>query len=202
MTWLDEQGRACPNGQGKPDFRVVTAQRIAQCVREKRCWICGETLGAYKSFVIGPMCAVNRISAEPPQHLECADFAARACPFLVNPTQHRREKGLPEGHRDAAGVMIRRNPGVALIYTTRSFNVFRADDRGVLFELGDPHSVRWYCEGRTATRAEVMASIDGGLPILLAEAEAEGPYAVACLNEMMARAITLVPPRNASDACA
>ena len=67
----------------------------------------------------------------------------------------------------------------------------------MLFELGDPHSVRWYCEGRTATRAEVMASIDGGLPILLAEAEKDGPYAVSTLNEMMARAITLVPGGSA-----
>ena len=29
-----------------------------------------------RAFVIGPMCAVNRVSAEPPSHLDCAVFSA------------------------------------------------------------------------------------------------------------------------------
>ena len=33
-----------------------------QSVKEKRCWICGDKRGKYGAFVIGPMCAINRIS--------------------------------------------------------------------------------------------------------------------------------------------
>jgi hypothetical protein len=34
------------------------------------------------SFVVGPMCGINRNSAEPPSHKECAQWSARNCPFL------------------------------------------------------------------------------------------------------------------------
>jgi hypothetical protein len=32
--------------------------------------------------------------------------------------------------------------------------------------MGEPESMEWYCEGRYATRDEIFASIDAGLPIL------------------------------------
>ncbi len=39
--------------------------------------------------------------------------------------------------------------------------------------MGEPESVEWYAEGRAATRAEVMASIESGLPNLEALARQE-----------------------------
>src|SRR5437764_29347 len=75
VAWID----------GKPDFRVVDQRKMAIAVSEKRCWVCGDFLGRYMAFVIGPMCAVNRVSSEPPSHRECAEFSVRACPFLTKP---------------------------------------------------------------------------------------------------------------------
>jgi hypothetical protein len=204
VSWLDESGRCVPRGQGTPDFRVVEADAVSDAIRFSLCWICGERMGAFKSFVIGPMCAVNRVSSEPPAHLECADFAARACPFLVKPHMNRRTAGLPSDVVAAAGCGLKRNPGVALVWTTKrvKVHVVRADrargvGAGVLHRVGDPEHVRWYCEARPATRGEVLASIESGLPSLreLALQEAGG---VEALDRMLVSAMRLVPREEAA----
>lgn len=150
---------------GRPDFRIMDPRKWMDCVQFGRCWICGETLGGIKAFTIGPMCAINRISAEPPSHRECAEFAAKACPFLILPKAQRREANMPE-LAEPPGSMLRRNPGVALVWVTRKFRRVTDGKGGLLFEVGDPLEALWFAEGRVATRAEVLASIESGLPSL------------------------------------
>lgn len=181
VAWID----------GLPDFRVVGPGKIVDAVRFGQCWLCGEPLGANKAFVLGPMCSVNRVSPEPPSHRDCAIYAATACPFLTTPNMVRRENRMPEGCVGPAGTMIRRNPGVTLVWVTRSFTRIRVDG-GVLFGVGEPEELRWYAEGRQATQVEVLASIESGLPILRAEAEMEGPGAVRELELMHADALRLL----------
>lgn len=159
--------------EGQPEFRAMDHEKLIRAVRENLCWVCGQHRGRWMTFVIGPMCLVNRISSEPPSHLECARYSARVCPFLSRPKMVRRdasdlfeEGSCPADH--AAGKMIERNPGVTLLYTTRSFEPFRPSlgNAGYLFALGDPTGVEWYREGRLATRAEVEESVRTGLPAL------------------------------------
>src|SRR5205085_2956452 len=133
------------------------------------CWLCGQRLGTYLAFVIGPMCAINRISSEPPSHRDCAEFAAVACPFLARPQAQRRTANLDPNVEPAAGMPIKRNPGVALVWVTREYKIVSAPKAqggsGWLWQVGRPTAVRWYAEGRTATRDEVMASITSGMPV-------------------------------------
>lgn len=152
---------------GEPEFRAMDPRKFARCYRERLCWVCGEPLGAFLAFVIGPMCAVNRITSELPNHRECADWAARACPFLSMPKARYRD-GKPEGFKEPAGVCLDRNPGVAMIWITRSYSLFRAShgNSGYLVNLGEPEDIIAFCEGRKATREEIMYSIDTGIPIL------------------------------------
>lgn len=163
---------------GVPDFRVIGPDKIPLAHNRRLCWLCGQRLGSYLTFVVGPMCAVNRISSEPPSHTECAEFAAVACPFLSRPHMVRREGRMPDGVDPPAGVGLKRNPGVTLLWTTRSYTVRRVAaheaNPGVLFEMGDPLKVQCFAEGRTATRAEIRASIESGLPLLTAGAPPMG----------------------------
>lgn len=192
VAWLDENGDATVPGEGTADFRVIRPGGVAFAHNNQRCWICGEQLGSFKTFTIGPMCAVNRTSAEPPSHLECADWSGRACPFLSRPHARRREDNLPDKGVEAPGIALKRNPGVALVWTTRGYKPVPDGQGGVLFQIGDPTDVRWYAEGRSATREEVMASINSGLPSLreLAEQERGG---IAALERQTAEALELVP---------
>jgi len=183
---------------GVPDFRVIRPGGIQIALRQKICWVCGLPFQRQedRAFVIGPMCAVNRVSAEPPSHEDCAVYSATHCPFLTVPNMTRRERHKPEGVRCPAGVMIRRNPGVALVWVTgyKSWSVFDDGDGGTLFHIGEPRKALWFAHGREAARAEVLASIDSGMPILREMAEAEGPDAVADLAVMRERALRHVPP--------
>jgi len=170
---------------GVPDFRIIDPNHMAKCIKRNACWICGDPMGTHKAFVIGPMCCINRISAEPPSHRDCAIFAATNCPFLTTPTARRNERGLPE-NKFVAGTMIERNPGVTALWMTRSYQLMHAT-RGVLFIIGEPDSVEFYARGRTATRAEIEESVTSGYPLLIEEAKRDGWAAIDELARMRRR---------------
>lgn len=165
-----------PFVEGKPEFRAMDAQKFATALRGNLCWVCGTKMGTTKAFVAGPMCGINRTSAELPCHLACAIWSAKNCPFLTNPRQVRREDDVltvQNMREKAAGLAIARNPGVVMIWITRSFEVFNDGHGKPLIHMGEPDSVLWFACGREATRAEVQESIDTGLPILEAAARTE-----------------------------
>lgn len=171
---VDERGYPVPWfvawQDGKPEFRAMDGEKWIRAVRQKLCWVCGQALGVYKTFVAGPMCGINRTSAEPPCHLECAQWSSRNCPFLSNPQQSRRDL---EGTSlvDAPGFALQWNPGVTLLWTTKTYSVFDDGHGKPLITFGEPESVEWVAEGRPATREEILYSIETGLPALMALAQ-------------------------------
>jgi hypothetical protein len=176
---------------GKWDFRVIGPNKIADAYNKKLCWLCGQRLGQYLAFVIGPMCSINRVSSEPPSHRDCAEYAVKACPFLSQPNMRRNEKGMPEGGT-MAGVGIMHNPGATLIWITKSFRPFKAGD-GILFEIGPPLETLWFTEGRTASRDEIDAAFEKGLPKLRHEADRDGPAGNIELEKRYKEALKLLP---------
>jgi hypothetical protein len=177
-----------------PEFRAADGRKFTRAVRERRCWVCGEPLGRWLAFILGPMCVITRTTAEPPMHRECAEWSALNCPFLVEPRAVRREQDLPTQLEKPGGFPILRNPGVAAIWITRSFEVFNAGGGKPLLTVGDAESVTWWRETRPATRDEVDASIAGGMPALLVAAKVDGPFAVEELGKQAKRAERWYPP--------
>jgi|KBSMisStandDraft_5_1062788.scaffolds.fasta_scaffold00035_24 hypothetical protein len=187
---------------GSRDFRIMDGHKWVRAVRDRLCWLCGERMGAFMTFVAGPMCGINRTSAEPPSHHDCAEYAALACPFLTLPKAVRREAGLPEEvkHHKAkvtenhviGGTAITRNPGVTLLWTTQSYQVHKVDN-GRIIEMGAPCNVEWFAEGKPATRAQVEESIRTGMPYLQEMADKEGPAAQAMLLRYVDRFMPLLP---------
>lgn len=176
VAWVD----------GAPEFRAMDPSKWLLAVRDRRCWVCGGALGVYLTFVIGPMCGVNRTTSEPACHLDCAQWSARNCPFLSRPHAVRREDSATEPLKvERAGVPIDRNPGVTLLWTTRQFYMFNDGKNKPLIRLGDPTGTQFYANGRLATRAEVEASVESGLPLLL-DAAAQQRGAEAELLKMKA----------------
>lgn len=192
VAWFDASGAPARRGEGIPDFRMVHPGTIAKCVTAQLCWVCGQPLGSFKAFVIGPMCALSRTCSEPPSHVDCADFSARACPFLVHPGEKRRDNRMPEVWHKPPGEMIRCHPRIALVWTTKRYEL-RSATGGVVFDMGMPEHVRWYTEGRPATRAEVVASIESGLPALLETAKPRGQAGADDIQRRYEACMPLLP---------
>jgi len=198
VTWWKDGKRATELTEGAaPDFRVVDTERWVNCVRFRWCWLCGKPLGRHLAFLIGPMCAVNHTTSEPPAHKVCAEYAARVCPFMVRPRMRRNETPLPgqdsfnpdgKGYQRAGGLEILHNPEACCIVVSRDYKVFRphAGKAGRLINIGPFDSVDWYCEGRRATRAEVDQALAKGLPLLRQVAEEEGGGAVEAFGQYVA----------------
>lgn len=179
VAWVDESGAPLRRGEGEPDFRVIAPDALDRSYFGSLCWICGEPRGRYAAFVAGPMCAVNRTSAEPPSHPECAGWSACACPFMARPHARRRDSGLPNGTIEPAGIALLRNPGVALVWASRDWRRWTPPSGGYLYDMGTPAEVAWFAEGRPATRAEIAYSIETGEPVLRELAERQGEDALA-----------------------
>lgn len=183
---------------GERDFRVVSAVKMAHAVRNDLCWVCGEKLGKFKAFVIGPMCGINRTISDPPSHRDCAIFSAKNCPFLSRPLAKRRADGLPEDARDAAGFGLKRNPGAVGVWITKNYRPFRPQGgkSGILFNIGEPEEVLWFANGRQATREEVQHSVDTGLPLLWELAELDGEEGKRFLQRSIDRFGALLPAKS------
>lgn len=178
--------------KGEPEFRAVDPSRAREAHVRGLCWVCGLKLGTIKAFVIGPMCAVNRLSSEPPSHVVCARFAVKACPFLSRPLAKRADTSDMLGAQPPPGIMIERNPGVTLIWHTQTYRAEKVQG-GLLFRIGAPVNTEWVCQSREATRVEIIESIESGLPFLRQVAEQDGPEALQALRACIERAVKLVP---------
>lgn len=181
VAWID----------GEPDFRIMREEAIGDAWKNDKCWVCGQRMGRFRAFAIGPMCVVNRVSAEPPSHLDCATFSIQACPFLTRPHMRRRTAGRPEEAKKPAGHMIERNPGAMALWVTTKPRIKIEEG---LFRF-DPafEDLTWWARGREASRDEVMESITSGLPLLREAAEGGRPGDVRKLERELERAMTLVP---------
>lgn len=208
---VDERGFLVPwfvaIVDGKPDHRVVDTDKMAPAIKHRLCWLCGEPLGRFGTFIIGPMCLVSLNVSEPPSHQDCARFAVQACPFLTQPKAERRE-GLPDQVKPPAGFGFSRNPGVTVLCATRTWQPFRAPrvgggKQGLLWRIDEPLiGVEWWARGREATRAEAQESLESGFPKLLQVAELQdqhepGAGAVAFFHQRLAQARALLPAEAA-----
>ncbi len=177
---------------GKYDFRCITPAWRIDCYNKSWCWLCGEPLGRHRWFVIGPMCVVNRVTSEPPSHWDCADFATRACPFMLSPMAKRNERDLPED-RHIPGQHVDRNPGTFAMVKSSKYKPFKTGDGSFLFRIVNMDEVLWRREGREATREEAIEAMESGLPLLYAEAVKDGRNAVAALRSDVKQAQKYLP---------
>lgn len=191
VPWFVEQ-----LADGSYDFRVASEYKRVVAVRHGLCWLCGQPLGKYRAFVLGPMCAINRTTSEPPCHRDCAAWAVQVCPFLSRPHARRRTDNVPDGVEQPGGLHLDRNPGVMLVWITTRFGTFKVKSSdapgavdGWLLTIGDPSTVLAYAEGRPATRDELWTSIATGLPSLVDVAVLEGGAALDALRHQVAIAL-------------
>lgn len=140
----------CPPGLGHPDFTIRDRTILDRCMQLNHCWICGDPLGRYHSYLIDAMAAVDGVSSDPPAHHGCATWSARACPHIA-------------GRRPDGAVILDTRP-IYVVITSRDDQPQQVRAGGWMWLTGHPERAEWYTAGRPATRNEVMTDIDAQLP--------------------------------------
>ena len=159
---------------GTPYFPVIDREKLKTAWAEELCWVCGEKLGSYRGWVMGPMSVIEGATPEPPSHHECAAFSACHCPHLSTPAAKYNETADPmPGHAPQVNISRIRS-GVVAIWITKGRGAAPfAAGSGTLFKLNPPSRIEWYARGRPANRAEVQDAIALVSPVLRDAAEAE-----------------------------
>ena len=75
-----------------------------ECLRHRRCGLCGVSMGRHVFFVGGPLCVENGIFLDPPMHRECAQFSLRICAHLNRTKGRYNEAPLPSETGTTFGV--------------------------------------------------------------------------------------------------
>jgi hypothetical protein len=76
------------------------------------------------------------------------------------------------------------------VWITESYRPYRAGNT-FLIRIGDPVEVLWYAEGKPATRAQIMESMERRLPLLRKIAIEDGQE--ADLDAAVERAMAYLP---------
>lgn len=180
----------------KPVFPAFDPVRFKRCVERQFCWVCGQPLGRMMAFTIGPMCVINRVTAEPPSHTECAHYSVQVCPFLTTPQMRRvpAHKIHDGGVTPPGGVMVPDNPGGAVVWVCRTYRLEHTDT-GPIIRIGDPlGGVEWWFKGQRATSAEAAALFDDAARRLRRLAlQLDGPAALPALERQIRFAEGLLP---------
>jgi len=135
------------------DFRVLNLNHHVRCARERRCGICGQRIDGPRLFFLGgPMCVKARIFGDAMVHEECAHYARRVCPFLIN--ARRQYSTLPPDDTYQDPNVIRTKPDRLVLYVTSEYRLMPPDNLGKPVFLVKPASeCLWFTnEGRYVCR--------------------------------------------------
>lgn len=175
---------------GVRDIRFACQGKHFRALREDLCWTCGQKLTKKRiAFAIGPMCAINRVTQDPPSHVECGTYAMKVCPFLAVPNMTRRTGGRPADTIAPAGLHIDANPGGGVLWVTNGYNAFRpwGGAPGLLLKLSEPLNASacgWWVAGQPATPEAAARLLHTGYRRLQREAavDPDPPSAHALLD--------------------
>jgi hypothetical protein len=135
----DDRGYIIPYTQhivdGVPDFRTLDAERVARCLTNKLCAMCGAPLGVHLYFIGGPRCLKHGMFYDPAMHQDCAKYALRVCPHLSRSKGRYAEPPLstPET-KIVHGAVDPEKVGYSFLMHTKGFTV-RRDPRNDMIAI-------------------------------------------------------------------
>lgn len=146
VQWFDEKGQPTKYGVGKPDLRIADARKSIECLKQRVCWVCGQPLGSWTAFVGGPRSCENRVFADGPMHVDCAEFSAQYCPHLATPNARRREDERMEKTETLPG-HISEHPVKVGVFVSRGFGIMRCKG-GFYWVPKQAERIEWFEKGK------------------------------------------------------
>ena len=78
------------HANGRAAFGLIDSGRIATCLRERRCGVCGQEMTDRMVFLMRRRDLDRECSSEPGMCPPCAGYAIRACPMISGQMDHYR----------------------------------------------------------------------------------------------------------------
>lgn len=189
-----------PNVNGVYDFRLVDGAKLLPTIQRELCYVCGQKLGAHRTFIMGPISVINRVVPEPPSHPDCAEWSVKACPYLAYKQEAGRD-GKPDGTTpNPTGFGINFHPKTYCVWVTKSYRIQKIQPDasrnihgGVLFHVGDPTQTIWYRESRLATRSEVLEDLEKAYELLKLMVPASSEAEINRITRRYEAAKTIAP---------
>lgn len=131
------------NEDGTPDFRVLDEYNRLLCIERCLCALCGQGLrhGKPMVFIGGENCCTHGKFLDPPMHVDCALYAAAACPFLSGDQTYRTGQ-----HKGAVGVY----PGASAerpvrmgLYYCLGYRPVNLSGQGICIQAGLSQRIDW-----------------------------------------------------------
>lgn len=134
---------------GKIDFRAINMNAWANCVKLRRCGICGEPLGANIAFVGGPISMDNRGFVDAGMHRDCARYACQVCPFIAAPRfAYARTIPALEGHEMSVHESVStKRPDYFGLGVTKFYDVRANGPEEIVLVAAPWKSLEWWKEG-------------------------------------------------------
>lgn len=141
---------AMTDAEGRPDFRVTSAERWVIAARQRVCTQCGEPLGRHLAFIGGPLSYESRLFTDLAMHKDCAQYAVQVCPFLAAPSMRYAEevpqmKGTPTVRHTPE--MSSARPDRFFVATTHNYQVVQTGTGAVVVRAGPWEWVQWWRHG-------------------------------------------------------
>lgn len=143
--------------EGRPDFRVIDAEKVTMAVNLKRCAMCGEQLGRHLAFIGGPVSFSTRLFTDMPMHKVCATYAIQVCPWLAAPNMRYAEK-LPQMSGAVTVMhteeMVLERPERFFIATTKGCRLVRTPGGSIVMQADPWEWHEWWRHGRKMDSTE------------------------------------------------
>lgn len=125
---------------GHPYFLTPDENRRIFCVRNHLCGLCGEPLAAEMVGIGGLETLQDPIFSEAFMHWECADYAARTCPFLAHARFTDCVKKIPKPDGYAVPLASRprkKRPDAMIFYVTDGYKweFSQVEENGRVFNV-------------------------------------------------------------------
>lgn len=130
-----------------PDFKAIDHGRVFEVLTDRLCGVCGQSLAESFAVIGGEKSIASRTFTDPPMHKECAQYAARACPYL-NGEKRSYSKADFKGEGPVVECELIDKEGVpkrmGILYA-KSFTYFTIPDKGPMLyvRVADVLNVDW-----------------------------------------------------------
>jgi hypothetical protein len=135
-----------PDGSAR--ISVNDSAKRSRALAHRLCWTCGQPLGRFVSFVLGPVQTLSRITTELPSHRECILLCAARLPISGQSATRAFGRAVLEllcGYRSP----LPDNPGLHALWVTRTYQPEPTPRDARIIRIGEPESVTWRRGGST-----------------------------------------------------